>query len=144
MRSTGLPSVQWWRWSWDFVWSMAVLEHVPDYIDVLSHVVRVLKPGGTANILLPAETTRNDLPAIENDVDMHLHTWNAQHLWNAATAAGMHGHVVKETTGWSDYCTKPVREIFQQGPLLDENLRRWRTENGESFFYCYTELRYTK
>jgi len=128
----------------DFIWSMAVLEHIPDYIDVLSHVDRVLKPGGKAHILLPAETTRNDLPASENDVDLHIHTWNVRHLWNAGYAAGMRGHLVEETMGWADYCVKPVKELFKEGPELLDNLKRWERENGEDFFYCYVALKYTK
>ncbi len=69
----------------DVIISNHCLEHVTNPYDVLVSLKRVLKKSGKIIFVVPNE---NSFKVREDDVNMHLYTWNPQHFRNLFTVAG--------------------------------------------------------
>jgi len=73
----------------DVVISNHALEHVENPLEILKQILRVLKTGGTAVIVVPCEQpTESSFYYKDNDVNNHLFTWCPMTLGNLGKAAG--------------------------------------------------------
>jgi ubiquinone/menaquinone biosynthesis C-methylase UbiE len=91
--------------SFDIVYSWGVLHHSPDTRQAISEVHRVLRPGGTALVMI-----------------YHLRSWVALNVWALHAAArgrpwksprwAVYNHL--ESPGTKAYTTREARELFSQ------------------------------
>jgi len=73
----------------DVVISFHALEHVDSPIDIVKEIRRVLKTGGVARIIVPAESVYDQIhQAWRENPDMHLHTWTPLNIGNLAHRVG--------------------------------------------------------
>jgi SAM-dependent methyltransferase len=121
----------------DVVTAWAVLEHVHDPVDTLTHIARVLRPGGRAFVLvpnfrsLPAQVMRHD------DVPRHLMMFTPDTLRRAASKAGLR---VQRTVFSDDIFSGSTRGVLNfvvkraLGESYDEILRQNRSAERWSEF----------
>lgn len=62
------------------------IEHVEWPLGIMREMLRVLKPNGTAIVVVPCD--RANFPFSINHQDYHLYSWSAGNLGNMARAAG--------------------------------------------------------
>ena len=73
----------------DVIISNHAMEHVENPLEILKHLYRALKPGGTIVIVVPCEQyTETAYHYKENDINNHLFTWCPMTLGNLSKAAG--------------------------------------------------------
>ena len=68
-----------------------VLEHVPDDRRATRELVRILRPGGVALVLVPQDPSRSETyedPSITSPEDRLAHFWQAEHLRLYGTDVG--------------------------------------------------------
>ena len=95
---------------YDAVVTHHVLEHVTDPVSVLAQFRRVLKPGGRAVIVVPAEAAwyrRHN--HWRDEINKHLYSWTPLSLGNLCTAVGLNVETAMPAT-----YTEPSRFL---GPL---------------------------
>jgi SAM-dependent methyltransferase len=71
----------------DAIVSNHAIEHVEWPLGIMREMLRVLKPGGLAIVVVPCD--RADFPFQINDPDYHLYSWSAGNLGNMARSAGL-------------------------------------------------------
>lgn len=75
----------------DVAISFHALEHVDNPLDALRGILRTLKPGGRARLVVPCETpARKKQRHWKANPDQHLYTWTPLNFGNLATRAGFH------------------------------------------------------
>jgi SAM-dependent methyltransferase len=73
----------------DLAISFHALEHVDNPLDALRGILRTLKPGGRARLVVPCETpARKKQRNWEANPDQHLYTWTPLNFGNLAARAG--------------------------------------------------------
>lgn len=73
----------------DVAISFHALEHVDRPLDMLRELLRVLKPGGRARLVVPCETpARAKQRSWRPNDDQHLYTWTPLNFGNLAARAG--------------------------------------------------------
>lgn len=65
-----------------------VLEHVPQPLETLAAIRRVLVPGGTFLLIIPHETEKWLNEYNENEPNRHLYSWNVQSIGNLVHLSG--------------------------------------------------------
>jgi SAM-dependent methyltransferase len=122
----------------DVAISFHALEHVERPADVLRELVRVLRPGARARLIVPAELATEPLEATwrPND-DMHLYTWTPLLFGNLAQHCGLtdiHAHVAPMPT-----CSRAVR-LFGLVPPLSRAVH-WRLARRRNFLNTIVDAR---
>jgi SAM-dependent methyltransferase len=73
----------------DLAISFHALEHVDNPLEALRGILRTLKPGGRARLIVPCETpVRKKERNWKPNADQHLYTWTPLNLGNLAARAG--------------------------------------------------------
>lgn len=73
----------------DKIISNHALEHVPNPLEVLKNLYRIIKKNGKIIIIVPCEQpSENSWKYKENDINQHLYTWCPQSLGNLVKLAG--------------------------------------------------------
>jgi 2-polyprenyl-3-methyl-5-hydroxy-6-metoxy-1,4-benzoquinol methylase len=75
-----------WKDSWDVVFLLDVIEHIPDDAEVLKAVSEIVRPGGLVFVTTPA---LNFFWSYNDDVGHHLRRYNKSDMKNLATNAGL-------------------------------------------------------
>ncbi len=75
----------------DTVVSNHVLEHIPNPLEALGHMARILRPGGTLALVVPFDDWRQTGHRRWNphDKDHHLYTWTPLCIGNLLSEAGL-------------------------------------------------------
>ncbi len=86
----------------DVVTMLAVLEHLPDPVHVMSEVYRILKPGGVFLVTVPSARAEKVLPTLakfnivrQEMIDQHYHYFTHDKLRKLARKAGFRDVVVE-------------------------------------------------
>jgi len=118
--------------AFDRVVSTEMLEHVPDDRAVLGELVRVLRPGGTLAVSVPAETSERILWRLSaqyrNAVGGHVRIYSHQGLTRLVEEAGLRPYAVRyrhsvETVYWLVRILDS-KSIDEEGPLTSR-VRRY-------------------
>lgn len=83
----------------DIIVSSSALEHVYNPYDILSIVLRKLRPGGIAIFKVPYEFGE-EYEYKPNDDNMHLYTWTPMALGNLFKTVGFYIEEIETITGW--------------------------------------------
>jgi SAM-dependent methyltransferase len=102
----------------DAIISNHAIEHVEAPLDTLREMVRVLKPGGLAILVVPCD--RPDYPFALDDPDFHLYSWSAGNFGNLARAAGL--EVLEARRIWHRWLPKTPQLRAVVGPRLFDAL----------------------
>lgn len=92
VRSHGIDFARSWAalpdTSVDVVICHHVLEHVPQPLETLTEIRRVLKPGGTFILVVPHETERWLNTYNPDEPNRHVYSWNVQSIGNLVHLSG--------------------------------------------------------